>query len=153
VPTLRAWSRWQQIDLLATDTWSEASDVDVERRLTHELCHLASWHRAANSTVARTLPRLVSEGVCSVVADQGALRIDAVTVGQELDDGRAFDFLNDSTFAYAVAHQVVVGLITCRGEGAISALLDNVYAGVPLSEALEGEPRALVHAAAAGSCG
>lgn len=152
VPTLRAWSTWQRIDLLATDTWASATDVDVEERLTHELCHLGTWHRAANEVQARALPRFVSEGVCSVVASQEQLRLDAPAVLRNLDAGRTIDFTNDSPFAYAVAHHVVAGLVRCRGAGAVVAVIDAVYAGVDVVSALGSPPRALVQAAATGTC-
>lgn len=153
VPTLRAWSTWQRVDLLATDTWSRATDVDVEQRLTHELCHLGSWHRATTEARARMLPRFVSEGVCSVVADQQRLRLDAATVHNDLDNGRAIDFTNDSPFAYAVAHHVVAGLVVCRGASAVTTLLDAIYDGVDVDVALGSPAGTLVEAATSGHCG
>ncbi len=152
VPTLRAWSTWHRVDLLTTDTWARATDLDVEQRLTHELCHLGSWHRASNEAQARLLPRLVSEGVCSVVADQHTLRLDAEAVQNDLDNGRAIDFADDSSFAYAVAHHVVAGQVVCRGQASVTALIDAFYSGADVDTALGASPRALVQAAATGAC-
>ena len=151
VPTLRAWSTWRDVHLLTTDTWRAADNDEVRRRLTHELCHLAVWHRAGSAAVARSLPRLLTEGVCSVVADQGRERLDVDSVLTDLDDGRAVDFDDDSVFAYAVAHHVVAGLARCHGDDAVVALIDAVTARDPTTAAtlvdfLPAPPRELVGA-------
>ena len=148
VPTLRAWSTWRDVHLLTTDTWRAHDDDDVRRRLTHELCHLGLWHRA---NAASGLPRLLTEGVCSVVADQGNDRLDVDAVIVALDEGRAIDFADDSVFAYAVAHHVVAGLVRCHGNAAVLAVVDAVAARDPstnanLGDFLPAPPRELIGA-------
>ena len=148
VPTLRAWSSWRDVHLLTTDTWRAQDDDDIKRRLTHELCHLGLQHRIGR---ARGLPRLLSEGVCSVVADQGADRLDVDAAAAALDQGRVIDFDDDSVFAYAVAHHVVAGLARCHGDAAVLALVDAVAARdttttTHLREFLPVAPRALIGA-------
>ncbi len=149
VPTLRAWSTWRAVQLLTIDSWQRDDDDEVGRRLTHELCHIGLWNRAGSIDRARRLPRFISEGVCSVVADQVEQRIAAADVAADLDTGRSIDFDDDSAFAYAVAHHVIAGLARCHGEAAVLKLVDDVLdsrgdTAIALARFLPVPPRQLI---------
>ncbi len=139
--TLRAWSRYGRIHLMTRASWQRRDDVAVARRLTHELCHVALWRRCGSEAAARAakMPRAWVEGVCSVVADQGADRVDKASVVAELGDGRVVDFEGDSTFAYAVAHHVVEGVVACRGAAAVNDIVDALVAGHDVSAVVGGD--------------
>lgn len=150
VPSLRAWTVDHAVHLLTLDTWRSTDDDDVARRLTHELCHVALTDRLRLLPDPAPLPRLVTEGVCSVVAEQDDERADAAAVADALDAGRAIDFDDDSSFAYAVAHHVIAGLQRCHGDDAVLALVDAVAGRatttVSLARFLPEPPRALIGA-------
>lgn len=72
---LRAWARFDTIDLQSPRTWSffGASDRKLEELVTHELTHCAMYQLAGDelSWMYKDIPRWFSEGLASVTADQG----------------------------------------------------------------------------------
>jgi hypothetical protein len=72
---LRAWARYQTIDLQSPRTWSlfGVSDRKLEELLTHELTHCAMYQVAGNDLtwMYKEIPRWFSEGIASVSAGQG----------------------------------------------------------------------------------
>ena len=138
-PSLRAWSTYRTIHLLPPSTWTDPSSTSS--RLSHELCHLALWQRAGEAK-ARAIPRFVGEGVCSVVADQGALRMPAAEVKARADDGSSVDFDDDAAFAYGYAHAVFAAAAACGID--IVDVADATAAGARVEDALGGAPRAFL---------
>ncbi len=138
-PSLRAWSTFQTIHLLPPSTWTDPSSTSS--RLAHELCHLSVWQRVGESN-AKAIPRFVTEGVCSVVADQGAARMPRQQVKDASDAGAAVNFDDDAAYAYGYAHAVVAAFVACGG--VVSALVDATAAGVAVEDALGAAPRAFL---------
>lgn len=141
-PSLRAWSTWKTIHLLPPDTWTDPSSAPS--RIAHELCHLALWQRATEDVAAR-LPRFVSEGVCSVVADQGEQRMPRDDVRARVaSDGDNLDFDDDAAFSYGYAHHVFATIYRCGGASAVVAVVDASLAGARVEHALPASPRSLL---------
>jgi hypothetical protein len=144
--SLRAWTGWDQVHLLTLSSWADQRRDAVARRLTHEACHIGLLQRFVDEDHARAahLPRALTEGICSVVADQGGERLDKAAVQEDLAAGRPMDFVDDSPFAYAVAHHVMAGIAACRGDAALLRLFDDVAGGAPLARALGRAPQAFL---------
>lgn len=75
---LRAWARFNTIDLQSPATWGffGASDAQVVELLTHELTHCVMYQRAAAEWTwsLKGIPLWFREGMASVTAGQGARR-------------------------------------------------------------------------------
>jgi hypothetical protein len=75
---LRAWARFQTIDLQSPRTWGwfGATDKEVEELLTHELTHCAMYQAAATEWTwpHKGIPLWFREGLASVTAEQGYRR-------------------------------------------------------------------------------
>jgi hypothetical protein len=144
--TLRAWTTWDHVHLLTLSSWQDQRRSAVMRRLTHEMCHLGLLHRLGDERRAREarIPRAVGEGVCSVVADQASERMGIDEVTASLADGRSMDFVDDSPFAYAVAHHVMAAIARCRGDETLLQLFDDVAAGATVADALGRAPLAFL---------
>lgn len=141
--SLRAWTGWDHMHLLTLSSWADQGRDAVARRLTHEACHIGLLQRFGDEDQARQahLPRALTEGFCSVVADQGGERLDKAAVQEALAAGRPMDFVDDSPFAYAVAHHVVAAIAACRGDAALLGLFDDVAAGATVAGALGRAPQ------------
>ena len=144
--TLRAWTAWDRVHLLTLSSWQDQRRSAVIRRLTHEMCHLGLLQRLGDERRAREarIPRAVGEGVCSVVADQASERMGIDEVSAALADGRSMDFVDDSPFAYAVAHHVMAAIARCRGDESLLRLFDDVAAGATVADALGRAPLAFL---------
>jgi hypothetical protein len=72
---LRAWARFQTIELQSPRTWSlfGASQKKLEELVTHELTHCAMYQLAGDELtwMYKEIPRWFAEGVASVTAGQG----------------------------------------------------------------------------------
>lgn len=72
---LRAWARFQTIDLQSPRTWSffGASQKKLEELVTHELTHCVMYQLAGDELtwMYKEIPRWFAEGVASVTAGQG----------------------------------------------------------------------------------
>ena len=144
--TLRAWTTWDHVHLLTLSSWQDHRRSAVTRRLAHELCHLGLLQRLGDERQAREarIPRAVGEGVCSVVADQASDRMGKDEVSAALAEGRSMDFVDDSSFAYAVAHHVMAAIAHCRGDESLLRLFDDVAAGATVTDALGRPPLAFL---------
>ncbi|HEX9050750.1 MAG TPA: hypothetical protein VF841_09480 [Anaeromyxobacter sp.] len=72
---LRAWARYQTIDLQSPRSWGllGVSDRKLEELLTHELTHCAMYQLAGNDLtwMFKEIPRWFSEGLATYTAGQG----------------------------------------------------------------------------------
>jgi hypothetical protein len=72
---LRAWARYQTVDLQSPRTWGflGVSDRKLEELLTHELTHCAIYQLAGNDLtwMFKEIPRWFSEGIATFTAGQG----------------------------------------------------------------------------------
>jgi len=75
---LRAWARYQMIDLQSPRTWSllGADDAELDELLTHELTHCVMYQAAAGEWTwpHKGIPLWFQEGMASVTAEQGHRR-------------------------------------------------------------------------------
>lgn len=75
---LRAWARYQTIDMQSPRTWGwfGAKDAEVEELVTHELTHCAMYQAAASEWTwpHKGIPLWFREGMASVTAEQGYRR-------------------------------------------------------------------------------
>jgi hypothetical protein len=75
---LRAWARYETIDLQSPRTWGwfGAKDAEVDELITHELSHCAMYQAAASEWTwpHKGIPLWFREGLASVTADQGYRR-------------------------------------------------------------------------------
>jgi len=72
---LRAWARYQTIDLQSPRTWGllAVPDRKIEELLAHELTHCAMYQVAGSDVtwMFKEIPRWFSEGIATVTAGQG----------------------------------------------------------------------------------
>jgi hypothetical protein len=72
---LRAWARFQTIDLQSPRSWGllRVPDRKIEELLAHELTHCAMYQLAGDDLtwMYKEIPRWFSEGIASVTAGQG----------------------------------------------------------------------------------
>jgi hypothetical protein len=72
---LRAWARFQTIDLQSPRTWSffAPSERKLDELVTHELTHCVMYQLAGDELtwMYKEIPRWFSEGIASVTAGQG----------------------------------------------------------------------------------
>jgi hypothetical protein len=144
-PSLRAWTTWDAIHLMPRSTWNDADEHATLARVTHELCHASLFHRRREERDARAhhAPRFVTEGVCSVVANQGSDRLPLADVLRRRDED--VDFEADAVFAYGYAHHVFARVAACRGPTALAAVVDATADGVAVEIALGADPERWLH--------
>lgn len=141
VETLRAWSTVDGVDLLTPASWHRSDDVAQQRRVAHELCHVALFRR---TRAGRPPPRALAEGICSVAAGQADERLPLEEVRRRAAAGEAIDFVDDSAFAYGVAHHVVEGIWRCRGPAGLLSAVDAMAGSVEVVVALGAPPLAFL---------
>jgi hypothetical protein len=134
-PALRAWSTDKTVHLLPPSTWRDSSPLAAEKKLAHELCHVALWQAHPQARI----PRFVVEGLCSVVADQESSRQPRASVIELLREGREVDFDDDTAFSYGLAHHTFAAVFRCRGNAGLHEIVDVVAAGGTVEAAL-GKP-------------
>jgi hypothetical protein len=145
--TVRAWSTIDGVHLLTLASWYAADDETLQRRLAHELCHVALFRR---TRAGRPPPRAIAEGLCSVVATQDDERLPRDDVRRRTAAGERPDFDADSVFAYGVAHHVVAGIGRCRGRAFLLEAIDAMATGVDVTAALGAPPLAFLEDACPG---
>jgi hypothetical protein len=141
VDTLRAWSTIDGVDVLTPASWHRRDDEALRRRMAHELCHVALFQR---TRAGRPPPRALAEGICSVAAGQTDERLPLDDVRRRTAAGETIDFVDDSAFAYGVAHHVAEGIWRCRGPEGLLAAVDSMSGGVDISVALGAPPFAFL---------
>lgn len=143
-PWLRAFASYSVIHLVPTHLWRDRSQDVAERRLAHELAHVASFHALGAEPQARRvrLPLWFREGCASVIAGQGPSRMPLdrvihVAAGRNpLHD--VTSWRDHHAVLYGAAHHAVAQLVTLFGAGVIVRLLRHA--------AQDGEPQALERA-------
>ena len=152
IPSLRAWTTYDEVHLLPPDTWRQHGPLHAEERLAHELCHAAVYQQLGTKAHARSLrlPRFVFEGICSVVAGQEARRAPLALIRQRLVEHSVEDllgndaFADDGAIAYGAAHHLFARWFELRGAKALLPLLAELSAGKSVEEALGAAPLELL---------
>lgn len=140
-PWLRAWARFDTVDLQSPRTWSllGASVADVTELLTHELTHCLMYQRAgtANDWMFKGIPLWFREGMASVTASQGYRRLSDEELWRYLRRHPEKDPIADAEslyqaeadFVYGAAHRAFEFLVHRYGDEAVRAILDAMRAG------------------------
>lgn len=148
-PWLRAWARYDSIDLQSPRTWGllGGRKGQVLELLTHELTHCLMYQRAGTRSnwMRKGIPLWFSEGMASVTSQQGYRRPtdeelwrwlraypDADPVG---DAGSLYQ--HESGVVYGSAHRAFEFLVGRYGDDTVEALLDAMKAGDAFDEAFE----------------
>ncbi|WP_205525756.1 hypothetical protein [Pyxidicoccus trucidator] len=144
---LRAWARYEQIELQSPRTWTllGASQPQVDELLLHELTHSLMYQVASDRLgwTRKRIPLWFREGMASYTAEQG-YRVPS------LDDLERFwrthpgadplmqaDSLyqGDSDIVYGAAHHAFTFLVRRYGEPAIRGVLHAMSRGPDFSDA------------------
>lgn len=150
---LRAWARYDTIDVQSPRTWSVfgASDAEVLELVTHELTHCAMFQSSAGQRdwPHKGIPLWFREGMASVAAEQGYRRAppeaiwrfyrgaggidgggggDAGARGDPVSDPEPL-YQQDSDVVYAAAHWAFQFLLDRYGEERIREVLQRMHDG------------------------
>jgi hypothetical protein len=146
-PWLRAWARFDTIDLQSPRTWSGtgASSAQVSELLTHELTHCLMYQRSSStwSWPFKGTPLWFREGMASVTAEQGYRRSSPETIRDWLKAhpdrdpvGKGDDlYQSDPDIVYGSAHRAFEYLIEQHGEGVVTTILAEMKRGAGFDEA------------------
>jgi hypothetical protein len=144
---LRAWARYEQIELQSPDTWTllGASQPQVDELLLHELTHSLMYQVASDRLgwTRKRIPLWFREGMASYTAEQG-YRVpsledlerfwraqptaDPLTQAETLYQGR-------SDIVYGAAHHAFTFLVRRYGEPAVRDVLHAMSRGPDFPDA------------------
>jgi hypothetical protein len=154
-PWLRAWARYDTIDLQSPRTWSMlgASRGQVVELVTHELTHILMYQRigTASDWSRKSIPLWFREGMASVTSQQGYRRPGLPEVRRWLREHPRMDPIGDADrlyrtendIVYGAAHRAFERLEERFGDEAIGRLMDRMRAGDRFEKAFStalGEP-------------
>jgi hypothetical protein len=150
---LRAWARFQTIDLQSPRTWSffGASERKLHELVTHELTHCAMYQLAGDERtwMYKEIPSWFSEGIATVAAGQGYRYggIEALYAfyGEKLPGSGDGDPIVDpdplyqdrSHLVYGAAHHATEFLIARYGEARVLEIMRLMGKGLRFSAAFE----------------
>lgn len=145
---LRAWARYDSIDVQSPSTWSEGgSPAQVGELLTHELTHCLMYQHGATSSdwANKELPLWFREGMASVTAEQGYRRLTNEELAARMSGSPGLDPLNqadalyqsESRLVYGAAHRSFEFLLERYGDKRVGTLLAALKQGRDFSAALQ----------------
>jgi hypothetical protein len=111
-PWLRAWARYDTIDLQSPRSWGEtATDAQVAELLAHEMTHCLMYQLLATASdwTSKAIPLWFREGMASVTAEQGYRRPSDEALAGMLNGLRANDPLRDADSLYRTNSRLVYG--------------------------------------------
>jgi len=138
---LRAWARFDTVDLQSPRTWSllGASQAQLLELLTHELTHCLMYQRAADAGnwTRKGIPLWFREGLASVSAGQGYRRPADEDIWRYLKANPDKDpvadaedlYQTEADVVYGTAHRAVEFLVERYGPEAPGAVLDRMHEG------------------------
>lgn len=144
---LRAWARYEQIELQSPRTWTlmGASQGQVDELLLHELTHSLMYQVASDRLgwTRKRIPVWFREGMASYTAEQGyrASSLEDLarfwTARPDMDPLTQADTLyqRDSDIVYGAAHHAFTFLIRRYGEPAVRGILQAMSQGPDFQEA------------------
>ena len=148
-PWLRAWARYDTIDLQSPRTWGllGAGQEQVVELLTHELTHCLMYQRAgtASNWMRKGIPLWFREGMASVTAAQGYRRptdeeiwrwLRSFPEKDPIADGDAL-YQAEAGIVYGSAHRAFEFLVARYGDAVVLDLLDRMKGGLRFSDAFE----------------
>lgn len=140
-PWLRAWARYDTVDLQSPRTWSllGAGREDVAELLTHELTHCLMYQRAgtANDWMFKGIPLWFREGMASVTASQGYRRLSDEEIWRYLRRHPTKDpiaeaeslYQGEADFVYGAAHRAFEFLVQRYGDETVLGVLERMRTG------------------------
>jgi len=146
-PWLRAWARYDSIELQSPATWSlmGARSGQVEELIAHELTHCLMFQRMARRSdwMRQRVPFWFREGMASVTSEQGYRRpnppqlADYLARNPDVDPVNEGDALQqrENDVAYGAAHRAFEYLLARHGDEAVLSLMAATRAGASFDEA------------------
>lgn len=149
-PWLRAWARYDSIDLQSPRTWGVLGSTtnQVAELLTHELTHCLMYQRSAtvDSWLYKGIPLWFREGMASVTAHQEYRRPHDEDVWRYLRANPTKNpvldadslYQGEPDIVYGAAHQAFEFLQRRYGDEAINRMMDRMHKGERFGSAFHG---------------
>jgi hypothetical protein len=138
---LRAWARYDTVDVQAPDSWRplSATQEDLNETLLHELTHTLMYQVAADQGGWRQkkIPAWFREGMASYTAGQGYRWPTLEALAQTLEEHPGWEpllrpeplYRDQMPVAYGAAHHAFTFLVNRYGQDAVRALLTEMSRG------------------------
>jgi hypothetical protein len=138
---LRAWTRYDVLDVQAPDTWSPlpATQQDLDETMLHELTHALMYQAAANPSGWRQkkIPAWFREGMATYTAEQGYRWPTLEQLARTMEEHPKWEpllrpeqlYRDEMPVAYGAAHHAFTFLVNRYGEGTVRALLEQMHQG------------------------
>jgi hypothetical protein len=145
---LRAWTRYDRIDLQSPRTWSRgaASDAEMTRLLAHEITHCVMYQASSSALTwaHRDIPLWFREGMASVTAGESR-RVGPREIGRFYREAAGDPltipgplYRSHSDLVYGTAHSAFRFLLERYGEDRIRRLLALMASGAEFEPAFQG---------------
>lgn len=146
-PWLRAWARYDTIDVQSPRTWSllGAQQGQLVELLTHELTHCLMYQRAGTESdwMRKGIPLWFREGMASVTANQSYRRPTEEELWRYLRANPAKDpvldaddlYQSESEIVYGAAHRAFEFLVDRFGDDAVRQLMTTMRGGQRFDDA------------------
>jgi hypothetical protein len=138
---LRAWTRYDVVEVQAPETWSPlpATQPDLDEILLHELTHAVMYQVAGDLGGSRQkkIPGWFREGMASYTAKQGYRWPTLEQLARTLEEHPAWEplmrpdplYRDQMPVAYGAAHHAFTFLVGRYGEDTVRALLAEMSRG------------------------
>ncbi|MFL5348188.1 MAG: peptidase MA family metallohydrolase [Hyalangium sp.] len=138
---LRAWTRYDVLDMQAPDTWSPvpATQQDLDETMLHELTHAVMYQAAADlgGWRQKKIPAWFREGMATYTAEQGYRWPTLEQLARTMDEHPKWEpllrpealYQDEMPVAYGAAHHAFTFLVNRYGEGTVRALLEQMRQG------------------------
>jgi hypothetical protein len=138
---LRAWARYDVVDVQAPDTWRpiEGTQRDVDELLLHELTHTLMYQVAADQGGWRQkkIPAWFREGMASYTAEQAYKWPSLEQLARTLEENPTWEpllrpeplYRDQVAVAYGAAHHAFTFLVRRYGEDTVRSLLEEMSRG------------------------
>lgn len=141
-PWLRAWARYDSIDVQSPRTWSllGAQPQHIVELLTHEITHCLMYQSVATETdwARKSIPLWFREGMASVTASQGYRRPTEEELWRylrthpekdPLTDGEAMQQF-EQDIVYGASHRAFEHILSRWGDDAVKATMQAMMSGL-----------------------
>lgn len=148
-PWLRAWARYDSIDVQSPRTWSllGAQPQHIVELLTHEITHCLMYQSVATESewARKAIPLWFREGMASVTASQGYRRpteeelwryLRAHPDKDPVTDGEAMQQF-EQDIVYGASHRAFEHLLARFGDDAVKALMQAMMGGLEFPAAFQ----------------
>jgi len=138
---LRAWARYDVVDVQAPDTWRpvSATQQDLNETMLHELTHTVMYQAAADlgGWRQKKIPAWFREGMASYTANQAYRWPTLETLARTLESNPTWEpllrpeplYAEQMPVAYGAAHHAFSFLVNRYGEDTVRALLTEMSRG------------------------